>query len=389
MNNQTTLDKATCTIISLIIYVLILRNSLYTDSSPLFHALLSGLRFISWGLFLMLFFRAPKRIDGMAIWLLVYGGVVAYSTIVHQSESRFMIISIGFDILMLWGLCKLYLPAYGQHIIRAIVIAMSFCVYLNSLLLIIYPDGIWFVDDTWYYILGGNYNQMGRTIIPAVTIAGYYRLRYNDLRINLFALYMCSFLTLLFVNSKTSILGMLILLAFYFIKSYRLRKWMGLIFITVYLAFQTVVVFVQQDLSENEYISYFVEEVLHKDLTFTNRTDVWAKSLILIQDSPIIGYGHQSEAWYTSQLDVTTAHNLILGQLITGGFVGLSIFILLVVIALRRYAKAPFPAMQFLFFGLCTFFFMMIMEVYPFTYIALLLIILYNTEQFAPNDKLS
>ncbi|MCR5050666.1 MAG: O-antigen ligase family protein, partial [Paludibacteraceae bacterium] len=282
---------------------------MYTNSSLLLHATLSGIRFVCWGLFLMLFVRSPKKIDCFGFLWLMYGAVVGYSTLTHNSESPFTILSVGFDILMLWGLCKLYLPLYGQYILRAIVVSMSFCIYLNFLLLCIYPEGIWYVDSTWYYLLGGNYNQMGRTIIPALTIAGYYLIRYNHMRTNFIALITCSLLTLLYVNSKTSILGIVILLAFYLIKSNSLRKWMGITFVIGFLTFQTMAVFVQLDFSENEYIAYFVEEVLHKDLTFTNRTKVWAKCLLLIQESPIIGYGHQSENWYSGQLGVTTAHN--------------------------------------------------------------------------------
>ena len=381
MNNYT-LDRATCAIISFIIFVLILRNSLFTDLSPLMHYTLSGLRFVGWGIFLMLFFRSPQKIDGLGFWLLLYGGVIGYSTLAHHSGAPFTVVSVGFDIFMLWGLCKLYLPScYREFLLRTIIIAMCICIYINFVLLILYPNGIWTTKNGYsYFLLGGNYNQMGRTIIPAIAITGFYRKQYSQMQTNFIALTVCSVLTLLIVGSKTSLVGIALLLAFYFIKSYRLRKWIFIAFLIGYILFQTLAVFIQQDFSQNEYIVYFVEEVLHKDLTFTNRTIVWLNSLLMISESPIIGYGYQTDVWYLDQLHVTTAHNLILGQLLLGGFVGLSIYIMLIVVAVRKYLQHSFPAMQFLFFGLCTFFFMMIMEVYPIMYTALLLILLYNSE---------
>ena len=384
MNKNAALDKGICAIISFIIFVLIMRNSFYTELSPLLHYTLSGLRFICWAIFIMLFLRSPQKIDGIGFWLISYGAVIGYSTLIHHSGAPFTVISVGFDILMIWGLCKMYLPAYGEYIIRAIIIAMCVCIYINFILLFIYPNGLWTTKGGFsYFLLGGNYNQMGRTIIPAITITGYYRMRYHQMQVNFITLIICSVITLLIVGSKTSLVGIALLLAFYFIKSYRLRKWIFIAFLIGYVIFQTMAVFIQTDFSQNEYIVYFVEEILHKDLTFTNRTIVWLNSLVLIGNSPIIGYGYQTDAWFLDQLHVTTAHNLILGQLINGGFVGLSIFVMLLIVAIRQYLKHSFPAMQFLFFGLCTFFFMMIMEVYPIMYIALLLILLYNSELLA------
>ena len=389
MNNSATLDKTTCTIISLIFLVLVLRNSLYTDLSPILHMTLSGVRFICWGLFIMLFLHSPKKIDGLGFWFILYGGVIGYSTLAHHSGAPFTVISVGFDILMIWGICKIYLPTYGEYIVRSIIIAMSVCIYLNFLLLFIYPNGLWTtIGGKSFYLLGGNYNQMGRTIIPAIAISGFYRIRYNQMKLNHIALVLCSMLTLLYVGSKTSLVGIALLLAFYFIRSYRLRKWIIVAFFIGYTLFQTLAVFQQADFSQNEFIVYFVEDVLHKDLTFTHRTRVWLGSMMLIKESPIIGYGYQVDSWYTDQLHVTTTHNMILGQLVSGGFIGLTLFISIIISALRQYIKYSFPAMQFLFFGLCTFFFMMIMEVYPIMYIALILILLHNSKNFAPDTEI-
>ena len=382
------LDRTVCTIISFIIFVLVFRASFYLNQAPFLHDVLSILRFISWGLFLMLFFHSPQKIDGLGFWLITYAGLIGYSTIVHSSDAPFTVISVGFDILMLWGICKLFLPTYGQFILRTLSIARSFCVYLNFILLFIYPEGVWITPGgNGYFLLGGNYNQMGRTIIPAITITGFYRLRYNQMHINFPFLIVCSTLTLLYVGSKTSLVGIVLLIAFYFIKSYRARKWLLISFIIVYGLFQYLAVFAQQDFSKNEYVVYFVEGVLKKDLTFTNRTEVWLKSITLFEESPIIGYGYQTDEWYTSHMGVTTAHNLILNQLVSGGIVGLSLFVILIFISVKQHLKSPFPASQFLFFGLCSFLFMMIMEVYPLTYIILLLILLYNSEQFAPEQE--
>lgn len=321
--------------------------------------------------------------------MLMYGVVLGYSTITHNSEAPFTIISVGFDVLMLWGIFKLYAPTYGEVILRSIVVSMSLCIYINLVLMFLYPHGFWTskTGTSSYFLLGGNYNQMGRTIIPAVTITGFYKMLYNRKSTALIALIIASALTLFLVGSKTSIVGIGLIVAFYFVKSPRLRKRLIILFIAAYFIFQAMAVFGAYDLSKNEYIVYFVEQVLKKDLTFTNRTRVWANSIILISKSPIIGYGYQTDEWYRSILQVTTAHNLLLGQLISGGIIGLSIFIMTIISAARKHLQYPYPASQFLFFGLCTFLFMMIMEVYPYTYIALLLLLIYYSDKFDTSSK--
>jgi len=389
MNQTTNIDKTTGTIISFIIFVLVLRNSLYTYGTPAFHMCLSALRFVSWGLFLLLHLRFPLKIDKIGFWLLMYGVEIGYSTITHHSGAPFTIISVGFDLLMLWGIFKLYAPTYGETILRALVVSMSLCIYVNLILLFIFPNG--FIPNKagtmTYHLLGGNYNQMGRTIIPAVTIMGFYRILYNRKSTALIALIIASVLTLLLVGSKTSIVGIAFIVAFYFVKSYRTRKRLIILFIIAYFIFQAMAVFGAYDLSKNEYIVYFVEQVLKKDLTFTNRTRVWARSIVLFSQSPVFGYGYQTDEWYGNILRVTTAHNLILGQLISGGIIGFSIFVMMTISAVRKHLQHPSAASQFLFFGFCAFLFMMIMEVYPFTYIALLLLLLYYSEQFELSNQ--
>lgn len=382
--NRLSSDRAISIIISFIIFVLIIRNSLHLEIFPPVHVLFSGLRFLAWGIFLMLIIRSPRKLDSIAFWFVLYGGIIGYSTIIHKSSSIFPVVSIAFDVFMLWGLFKLYLPSYGELIYKTIIRSFCFCIILNFVILLIYPNGF-----GAFFLLGGNYNQMGRTIIPAIGIYGYYTILYHREKISFYIISLISFLTLFIVGSKTSIVGLSLLFLFYFIKSNRIRTWLFLGFVFVYFAFQAVVVFVQMDLSEYEYIRYFVEDILHKDLTFTQRTTVWMKSLLLIQDSPIIGYGYCSPDWYEGYLHVKHTHNLILQILMSGGICALSVFVLQIVSVIIKQKANNSPAIQFLFFVLWIFLFMMIMEVYTFVYLALLMLIIYDAHYISDSQDIS
>ena len=75
-----------------------------------------------------------------------------------------------------------------------------------------------------------------------------------------------------------------------------------------------------------------------KDLTFTNRTDIWSASVDVIGDSPWIGYGWNG-VWIEPNVEPTVtldretgfeaghAHNVVLEMLLEGGVVGLVLYL--------------------------------------------------------------
>jgi O-antigen ligase len=75
-----------------------------------------------------------------------------------------------------------------------------------------------------------------------------------------------------------------------------------------------------------------------KDLTFTNRTDIWSASVTAIDDSPWIGYGWNG-VWIEPNVEPTAglnreigfeaghAHNAVLEMLLEGGVVGLTLYL--------------------------------------------------------------
>lgn len=75
-----------------------------------------------------------------------------------------------------------------------------------------------------------------------------------------------------------------------------------------------------------------------KDLTFTNRTDIWSASVGAIDDRPWIGYGWYG-VWIERDAEPTIslnreigfeaghAHNAVLEMLLQGGFIGLTLYL--------------------------------------------------------------
>jgi O-antigen ligase len=75
-----------------------------------------------------------------------------------------------------------------------------------------------------------------------------------------------------------------------------------------------------------------------KDLTFTNRTDIWSASVDAIGDSPWIGYGWNG-VWIEPNVEPTVsinreigfeaghAHNAVIEMLLQGGIIGLTLYL--------------------------------------------------------------
>ena len=68
------------------------------------------------------------------------------------------------------------------------------------------------------------------------------------------------------------------------------------------ILFQILVCFNGKGIENNKFMVWFIEDVLGKDITFTNRTQLWDAALRVIVDSPIWGYGFPDKIWYLSKM---------------------------------------------------------------------------------------
>lgn len=376
--------------LALILFVFVIRHSLTLTQFPIAHAFFSGTRVLCWLTFIYLFLIHLPKPDKMGWGFLAYFTIVTISSVVGHTDEVFSLISDIGDIFVFWGICVIYLRDKVEFIIRALVVSLCMCIYLNFLLMLEFRTGLWWdvSSDMGFYLLGGNYNQMGRTLLPAIGIHGYYTLRFNKWHTNFYILIAVSIVTLLLVKSMTSLVCLLMVIAFFFIRNERPRHIFMITLLVFYLLFQIVVVFLQQDLHSYTFIAYFVEDVLHKDLTFTHRTSVWADGMDMIMKSPLIGYGYKSHEWYADKFWVVTSHNFIIDELIRGGFLLGLVDLYLGITAIKSYLNNKARETQYFAFSCLTFLFMMLMEVYMFAYVAMMLLLLaYSNYLVSPKEE--
>ncbi len=274
--------------------------------------------------------------------------------------------------LSIW-FCLLILRYFRNRpkmVMYAFSITFSIFVYANFYDIATHPDK-WLITaekEATGYLLGNNYNQMGSRLIVGF-IANSICMKYGRAWIiNHVLLAIASIASLAMVGSMTSLAMISVYVVYCLVPSTNLRS-IGLygLFAT-FVFFQVFVVFSGNGLENNEMARYIIEDILHKDITFTHRTFMWDSALHSIAKSPIWGWGYVDGDWYISHMSsfALGPHNFILSILINGGILLLGLYI-----AICRASYLPMHAYrktyngQIVLFGTVTLWFMSLMEMYP------------------------
>jgi O-antigen ligase len=267
--------------------------------------------------------------------------------------------------------------------LKGLIIIFSALVYINGILLILYPDGLW-VDPEWVgrgnptRYLFGNQNQTGFVCFLAIATQCIYSFAYKKGYFNLFLLLGVSLTSVLFLGSMTSSIGIFLITGYIiFNRLFQKPKGWLITFAVIYTLTFIFIVWYGNDIEQIKWATTFVEETLSKDTTFSKRTVIWANAVDLIKESPLFGYGIQNVEWNDTHLEGSGAHNLWVMLLLNGGWVMCISFILIVLYAVREALTAQSKAISTAVMALCVLFVMAFFEAYNIIYIFLYLQIVY------------
>ena len=229
------------------------------------------------------------------------------------------------------------------------------------------------------FLLGGNYNQMGPRLLCGM-IANILCLKYSKwFWVPLIPLTLTCIALLLMVQSMTSFVSLLLLLIFCCLPGIKFPRLCitGLICAVVF--FQVFVCFNGKGIENNETATWFIVEVLGKDITFTNRTELWDAALRIFGSSPLIGYGYPTAEWYYSNMASSAIgpHNLVLGLMIYGGVPAVILFVALILSSVLRVLKTKDGYATALYATIAVLLLMSLMEVYTITIIFFIIILTY------------
>ena len=345
-----------------VILVVISQAILYKEQLPLLSSFLYFAQFVCFLYASFVFITKRLRLN-MYHWMwLVYLSILTYSSISHNMPylGNIFIPAIGAATLLM------IVHIECSHDVDVFLNIFSrvffFFVFLNFILIILFPNGIW-VDpnelkldldgeEIGRYLIGGNRNQMGGTLLVAsiVSAVHYYKTH-------------CGFAMMLFTISKFKHKFLLLIIIFYFM-------------LQPFLLLSSTGIF------QNEAITYLVEDVLHKDMTFSGRAVIWESSILMIIQSPLLGYGWQDVDWNEFYINGVFAHNFILHVLLRGGGILLLCTIIIITMSIRQSVKNDSVPAFIAHAGFWIFLFMMSTEVYNILMIVLIITLLYSSRYF-------
>lgn len=363
------------------------------NSAYLFTRLVQGVEVAFCGVLFIQFFRQQVTINPfnwrVNIWWFFYT-ILAY-IFSHSNVGLTPFFKwLNIIIFLLLGVC--YWQNDIKNSLKYISIIFSLLIYLNAILLVMYPEGLW-IDHAWKGTgdatrhLFGNYNQIGFISLLGITVHSMYTLTTQRGRRNLFLLICVSIWSVIFVGSMTSTVGLIIFGVYLLLHKFIKRpKFFMTVFVVLYILFFVIIVWFGNSIEEVNLMTKFVENVLAKDITFTNRTEIWSNAVYKVQQHPWIGYGIQDVEWNMTYLDGSGPHNLWLMLLLQGGVVLFLGFHIIVVFVVRKALQASTTASITSLVALCVFFLMSLFEVYNIIQTFFILQLIYYSPLLTTNN---
>ena len=243
------------------------------------------------------------------------------------------------------GFCLYFMMAYDYNerdTIKSLNFSFNILTFLNFCTIIFYPNGMYsdgLYNNCWFFKYDNLHIMM---FIPNFLINLLVLEKYKN-SINTISIYfnwIIIILSILICKSATAIVSLLIICGFHLFKLCKNRKENNCLIkntntlMNVYIIlFFLIIIFRMQDI-----FSWLIVKFLGKDLTFSNRTVIWDRTIELIRKKPILGYGIENTEIFKLKMGnqaFTHAHNTFLNVIYSGGFVTFSFFFLM----LKRISK--------------------------------------------------
>lgn len=305
------------------------------------------------------------RLSRYIILLFLYQFVLFFATIINSGDIL-KFLSAGCMIVACCMLTELAAQAEVWKFIDTICFILFFWVFANMISAVVFPNGI--VQDSYYYnsyyLLAGKNNFVVYSL--ASMLIGTLRLAFYPKKKALtFMIFLCTSVCVILTWSATGIVGWFILLSYILIfYRRRLKNYFSFhILFAIVIASNIGVLFFNV---QNRF-AFLIEFFLHKNVTLTNRTEIWKTAIGLISRSPLWGYGvYEGRGLILWRGVYMYAHNAALETLLQGGIVALISLAALVFACGARLEKYRSHAIAGLF-SVCLFAYLIVMVAESYT----------------------
>lgn len=254
-------------------------------------------------------------------------------------------------ILLCIFMVDLYKDKELMYLFIKILKNMTLLIFIiNIIISLVFPEGLKSNSIGLPEFLYGNLNSTIKYIFPGLIssfIIDRYRSRTSVTTI-IFIVGML--LSIIFIYSMaTSLIALLFISLWLIFEKYirnNINKVMFIILFFIVL-FQLLVV-----LKDNDTIGYLVTNIFNKNITFSGRRNLWDNTLYAIKNKPIIGYGIQSKDYiYNIIGNSSGSHNYFLDITFQRGIIGLSIFIINIILIMYKSVKVSLNNSEYILLG--------------------------------------
>ena len=256
------------------------------------------------------------------IWIIMFYGAMFFTT-VCSGGSIYEYMRSNFASLALCLMFDIWLTKSPETLIDGFSI-LGLLVYANFITILLFPKGMYRTDLYSANWLLGYKNYQIRTILPIICMAlirSYWK--WGKIAFRAWILLACSASTLVLVDSATALVGYTLFLVLLMLYHSKEKTIPPIINMTNGIIASAVILIGIVFFNIQTFMSFLIENILGKNLTFTGRLSVWKMSILYFLKKPILGYGYLSgdeyEQMYNSSLWAAHPHNYILYILLTGG----------------------------------------------------------------------
>ncbi len=309
-----------------------------------------------------------RKISQLQISILILIAIFSLSTLLfsHDFGTLFKVYGRWFIINIY---CELLITKHEDKFLRILSILCLLLIIGQFLSVILFPQGIINANpefNIYIYLLGNDNTTTITLLLGALFILFYANYSNNQIYKKLAAISIVLVsLTFALTWCATGVVGVIMLLVFYLFIYNRKNDYSKFLNLRTYLIvalilFLVIVIFRLQDM-----FGFFIEGVLHKDLTFSWRTLIWDNCLHYIRHYPLIGIGVQDFAVRLAAINIYHAHCTFLQVLLEGGVLGFLAFLNIFRIVWKKLNQCPsYKGAGIIAFGIFIYFITGLVEVF-------------------------
>lgn len=285
--------------------------------------------------------------------VLLYLGTLFFSTVLNHVDLAFFL-NYAVTVLFFVFFFELAVNVFKYDIFNAVWWVCFILTVINILSILIYPNGLYIRYDVVNSIEGmpywflGNRNLFIDFLFPMMALSLFMQYCHNTPKTKFYISLFLSILTVMLTGSATSILVILIISGYYFVlKNHRIKMFNPSYLSVIYTIISLTII----GAGSSSLFSYFIVNVLNKDITLSSRTIIWRNVIDHIRYSPWVGYGYRSATNFLSNSNVAHAHNMFLHATYSGGIIALFFLCAIFVLCIKRIRKCTNEKL----YMLCTF----------------------------------